>query len=159
MRLRLGTRGSELARTQSGLIADALTALGHDVELITIRSEGDVTAASLVDAGGLGVFAAALRRALLAGEVDLAVHSLKDLPTAAVPGLTLAAIPARENPADVLCSRGRHTLASLPAGARVGTGDADGPGAGDAEQRLHALERPALPFRGRLVLPPEAVEQ
>lgn len=122
MTLRLGTRGSELARTQSGLVADALRDHGHAVELVTIRSEGDVTAASLVAAGGLGVFAAALRRALLDGEVDLAVHSLKDLPTAGVPGLVLAAIAEREDAADVLCARHGHTLASLPAGARVGTG-------------------------------------
>lgn len=122
MTLRLGTRGSELARTQSGMVADALRALGHTVELVTIRSDGDVTTGSLVAAGGLGVFAAALRRALLDGEVDLAVHSLKDLPTDEVPGLVLAAIAEREDAADVLCARHGHTLASLPAGARVGTG-------------------------------------
>ena len=92
MTLKLGTRGSELARTQSGHVADALRAAGHDVELVTIRSEGDVTTGSLLDAGGLGLFAAALRVALLAGQVDLVVHSLKDLPTAPVPGLTVAAI-------------------------------------------------------------------
>ncbi len=122
MRLRLGTRGSELARAQSGHVADALVALGHEVELVLIRSEGDVCAGSLRDAGGLGVFAAALRCAILAGDVDFAVHSLKDLPTSEVPGLVLAAIPPREDPSDVLCARDGHTLASLPSGARVGTG-------------------------------------
>lgn len=122
MRLRLGTRGSALALTQSGQVADALRGLGHDVELVTIRSEGDVTAGSLTDAGGLGLFAATLRRALLGGEVDLAVHSLKDLPTAGVPGLVVAAIPPREAPDDALCARDGLTLAALPAGARVGTG-------------------------------------
>ncbi len=122
MRLRLGTRGSELARTQSGHVAAALEALGHRVELVTIRSQGDVTTGSLLDAGGLGLFAAALRVALLDGEVDLVVHSLKDLPTGPVDGLTIAAIPEREAPFDALCARDGLTLDGLPARARVGTG-------------------------------------
>lgn len=122
MRLRLGTRGSELARTQSTHVAHALRNLGHEVEVVTLRSEGDVTTGSLLSAGGLGLFAATLRRALLAGDVDLVVHSLKDLPTAAVDGLTLGAIPPREDPSDALCARDGHTLATLPAMARVGTG-------------------------------------
>ena len=122
MRLRLGTRGSELARTQSGLVADALRALGHEVELITVRTDGDTAHGSLMAEGGLGLFAAALREALLAGVVDLAVHSFKDLPTAEVPGLTIAAVPERELPFDALCSAGGLTLDVLPAGARVGTG-------------------------------------
>lgn len=122
MTLKLGTRGSELARTQSGHVADALRAAGHDVELVTIRSEGDVTTGSLLDAGGLGLFAAALRVALLEGRVDLVVHSLKDLPTAAVPGLAIGAIPPRAPHADALCARDGLTLADLPAGATVGTG-------------------------------------
>lgn len=122
MKLRLGTRGSELARTQSGHVAAALTELGHDVELVTIRSEGDVTSGSLLEAGGLGVFAAALRIALLEEEVDLVVHSLKDLPTAPVEGLTIAAIPERELPFDALCARDGLTLDELAPLARVGTG-------------------------------------
>ncbi len=122
LRLRLGTRGSELATTQSGHVADALRALGDEVELVTIRSEGDVTSGSLLEAGGLGVFAAALRLALLDGEVDLVVHSLKDLPTAPVEGLTIAAIPERELPFDALCARDGLTFAELPPMARVGTG-------------------------------------
>ena len=122
LHLRLGTRGSELARTQSGHVADALRALGHSVELVTIRSEGDVTSGSLLEAGGLGVFAAALRLALLRGEVDLVVHSLKDLPTAPVEGLAVAAIPERELPFDALCARDGLTFAELPPMARVGTG-------------------------------------
>lgn len=122
MKLKLGTRGSELARTQSGHVAAALEALGHEVELVTIRSQGDVTTGSLLDAGGLGLFAAALRVALLDGEVDLVVHSLKDLPTAAVDGLTIAAVPERELPFDALCARDGLTLDELPAMARVGTG-------------------------------------
>ena len=122
MKLRLGTRGSELARTQSGHVAAALTELGHEVELVTIRSEGDVTSGSLLEAGGLGVFAAALRLALLEGEVDLVVHSLKDLPTAPVEGLVIAAVPERELPFDALCARDGLRLQDLPPLARVGTG-------------------------------------
>lgn len=122
MKLRLGTRGSELARTQSGHVAAALAELGHEVELVTIRSEGDVTSGSLLEAGGLGVFAAAPRRALLEGEVDLVVHSLKDLPTAPGEGLVIAAVPERELPFDALCARDGLRLQDLPPLARVGTG-------------------------------------
>lgn len=122
MRIRLGTRGSELARTQSGHVADALRALGHDVEIVIVKTEGDARTGSLVAEGGTGLFAAALREALLAGEVDIAVHSFKDLPTAPVPGLAIGAVPPRELPFDVLCARDGLTLAELPAGARVGTG-------------------------------------
>lgn len=122
MKLRLGTRGSELARTQSGHVAAALEERGHEVELVTIRSQGDVTSGSLLEAGGLGVFAAALRIALLEEQVDLVVHSLKDLPTAPVEGLTIAAIPMRELPFDALCARDGLTLDELPSLARVGTG-------------------------------------
>ena len=120
--LRLGTRRSALATTQSQWVAQRLRALGHAVELVEIVTEGDTSTASLASLGGTGVFAAALRRALLAGEVDLAVHSLKDLPTWPEPGLTLAAVPPREDPRDVLVSTTGLTLGELPAGAVVGTG-------------------------------------
>lgn len=120
--IRLGTRGSLLARTQAGMVADRLRALGCEVELVTIRTEGDVNTRPLSQLGGIGVFAAQLRTALLAGEVDLAVHSFKDLPTAGVPGLAIAAVPERESPFDALVARDRLTLAELPPGARVGTG-------------------------------------
>lgn len=120
--LRLGTRASELATTQSGWVAARLRAAGHEVELVTVRTEGDVSRRSLAEIGGTGVFAAALREALRQGEVDLAVHSLKDLPTAPEPGLTLAAVPEREDPRDVLVARDGLTLADLPAGSTVGTG-------------------------------------
>jgi hydroxymethylbilane synthase len=120
--LRLGTRRSALATTQSAWVAQRLRALGHTVELVEIVTEGDVNAAPLSTLGGTGVFAAAIRRSLLAGEVDLAVHSLKDLPTAPEPGLTVAAIPGREDPRDALVARDRLTLGELPAGAVVGTG-------------------------------------
>ena len=122
MRLRLGTRGSALAVAQSTQVAEALTALGHEVELVRIKTGGDVLTGSLTSLGGLGVFAAELRRALLDGRADFAVHSLKDLPTAPVPGLTIAAVPRRADARDVLCARGGLRLAELPAGSAVGTG-------------------------------------
>ncbi|SMO70323.1 hydroxymethylbilane synthase [Propioniciclava tarda] len=122
MKIVLGTRGSQLATIQSGTVAGALRALGHDVELRVIKTEGDVTTGSLVTSGGTGVFAAALREALLAGTVDIAVHSFKDLPTAPVTGLVIGAVPTREDWHDVLCARDGLTLARLPRGARVGTG-------------------------------------
>ncbi|KAA1374855.1 hydroxymethylbilane synthase [Aeromicrobium fastidiosum] len=121
--LRLGTRASALAVTQSGMIADRLrTECDVDVELVTISTEGDRSSAPLASMGGQGVFVAALREALVRGDVDLAVHSLKDLPTSADPRLTVAAIPRREDPRDVLVARDGLTLGELPQGARIGTG-------------------------------------
>lgn len=122
-RLRLGTRASALATTQSGIVAQRLTELtGVDVELVTVSTEGDRSSAPLTQIGGTGVFVAALREALVAGEVDFAVHSLKDLPTTPDPRLALAAVPLREDPRDVLVARDGLTLGELPVGARVGTG-------------------------------------
>lgn len=121
MKLRLATRGSALAWTQSGMVAEALRALGHEVELVKITTHGDVTTAPLASLGGAGVFVGAVRAALLSGEADLAVHSFKDLPTAPAEGLVLGAVPPRESSADALCSRGPG-LADLPPGAKVGTG-------------------------------------
>lgn len=120
--LRLGTRRSDLARTQSGWVADLLRDAGHQVDLVTIVTEGDVSPAPLTQIGGTGVFATAIRRALHAGQVDLAVHSFKDLPSAPEPGLVVAAVPAREDPRDALVAREGLTLATLPEGARIGTG-------------------------------------
>lgn len=121
--LRLGTRRSRLAMAQSGQVAQALQAVvGRPVELVEITTEGDVSPGHLADIGGSGVFAAALRRALLDGAVDLAVHSLKDLPTAPHPGLLVAALPARADARDVLVARDGLTLGELPAGAVLGTG-------------------------------------
>jgi hydroxymethylbilane synthase len=121
--LRLGTRASELARTQSQAVADAITAAtGTRVELVPIVTEGDRSSAAIAQLGGTGVFVTALREALLAGAVDLAVHSYKDLPTAPEPGLTIAAVPGREDPRDALVARDGLTLGELPPGARVGTG-------------------------------------
>jgi hydroxymethylbilane synthase len=121
--LRLGTRGSELARTQSQAVADALTAAtGATVELVPIVTAGDRSSAAIAQLGGTGVFVAAIRRALLEGTVDLAVHSYKDLPTAPEPGLTIAAVPPREDPRDALIARDGLTLGELPPGSKVGTG-------------------------------------
>ena len=126
--LRLGTRRSTLATVQSRAVADRvekeLVALGRpaDVELVEVTTRGDRTSASLARIGGTGVFVSALRDALLAGVIDLAVHSLKDLPTTPAPGLVVAATPEREDARDVLVARDGLTLAELPAGARIGTG-------------------------------------
>ncbi len=121
--LRLGTRGSALARTQSQAVADAITAAtGAPVELVPIVTEGDRSSAAIAQLGGTGVFVAAIRRALVEGTVDLAVHSYKDLPTAAEPGLTIAAVPGREDPRDALVARDGLTLGELPPGSRIGTG-------------------------------------
>lgn len=123
MSLRLGTRGSALALAQSGQVARAVErALNTPVELVRVRTDGDRLTGSLATLGGTGVFVAALREAVLDGRCDLAVHSLKDLPTAEAPGLVIAAVPERADPRDALCARGRLTLAGLPSGARVGTG-------------------------------------
>jgi hydroxymethylbilane synthase len=121
--VRFGTRGSTLARTQSGMVADAFrTATGRDVELVEVRTEGDLSSAPLATIGGTGVFVNALRDALLRGDVDVAVHSLKDLPTAPPEGIELAAVPTREDPRDVLVARDGLTLGELPQGSTVGTG-------------------------------------
>ncbi len=121
--VRIGTRASTLAQTQSRIVAEALTAAtGLATELVMVRTHGDVSPEPLVDIGGTGVFVSALREALQRREVDLAVHSLKDLPTAPADGVALAAVPVREDPRDVVIARDGLTLGELPAGARVGTG-------------------------------------
>ncbi len=121
--LRLGTRASALAQAQSGLVAERLAAAtGEEIVLVPVSTEGDVSTAPLETLGGTGVFVSALREALLAGEVDLAVHSLKDLPTAPAEGIELAAVPPREDPRDVVIARDGLTLGELPPGAKVGTG-------------------------------------
>nr|MDT0667176.1 hydroxymethylbilane synthase [Micromonospora sp. DSM 115978] len=114
---------SSLAWALSGTIAEALRRrLGREVELVHIVTQGDRSAAAIETLGGTGVVVNALRDALLAGEIDLAVHSLKDLPTAPADGLELAAVPSRARPEDVLvCPDGRR-LAELGPGDRVGTG-------------------------------------
>ncbi len=121
--LRLGTRRSLMAMEQSRQVAAAITRLtGRDIELVGITSRGDVSAEQLTQIGGTGVFVSALRTALLAGDVDFAVHSLKDLPTGPAEGIALAAVPVRDDPRDALIARGGAKLADLPRGARIGTG-------------------------------------
>jgi hydroxymethylbilane synthase len=122
--VRVATRASELARTQSGLVAAALAEhMGREVVLVEVRTHGDADQRTrLADFGGVGVFVAAVRDAVLRGDADVAVHSLKDLPTASAPGLRIAAVPLREDPRDALCARDGHTLDTLPAGSSVGTG-------------------------------------
>ena len=121
--LRMGTRRSPLALAQSGLVADALEAAGGGrPELVEITTLGDTSTAPLVQLGGTGVFVSALRQALLSATVDVAVHSLKDLPVGPADHLVLAAVLRREDPRDVLVARDGLTLATLPVGGRVGTG-------------------------------------
>ncbi len=117
--LRIGTRASALARTQTDSVAGAL---GVPVEIVPIVTEGDRSSAALTQIGGTGVFVSALRTALLNDEIDVAVHSYKDLPTAPAEGITIAAVPVREDARDALVARDGLTLGELPPGARVGTG-------------------------------------
>ncbi|MDP4500721.1 hydroxymethylbilane synthase [Nonomuraea sp. NBC_00507] len=110
-----------MATTQSQMVADAYTErTGRSIELVGVTTFGDVTKAHLAQLGGTGVFVTALRDKLLEGEIDFAVHSLKDLPTKQDPRFTLAAIPARHDHRDALV--GPHKFADLAPGARVGTG-------------------------------------
>jgi len=144
--LRLGTRGSALALAQSQQTADALTAAtGRPVELVRIVTPGDRSAAPVAQLG-VGVFVSALRDALLANEIDFAVHSYKDLPTAVHPSLHIAAVPPRQDPRDVLIARSDRTLAELPPGSVIGTG------AVRRIAQLHALglELQVTPIRGNI---------
>jgi hydroxymethylbilane synthase len=118
--IRIGTRGSLLATTQAGAIRDALLANGHDAELVIISTEGDRSSEPIADIG-VGVFTAALREAIHAGQVDMAVHSYKDLPTAEDPRFVIAAVPPREDARDALVARDGLVLGELPAGSIVGT--------------------------------------
>lgn len=117
--LRVGTRRSTLARTQTQAVVDAL---GVPVEIVPIVTAGDRSAAPLEQIGGTGLFVSALRSALSSGEIDVAVHSYKDLPTATAEGIVIAAVPSREDPREALVARDGLTLAELPPGSRVGTG-------------------------------------
>lgn len=156
--LRLGTRGSALALAQSRRVSEALTAAtGRAVDLVEIVTAGDRSSAPVAQLG-VGVFVSALRDALASHEIDFAVHSYKDLPTALPAGLHIAAVPAREDPRDALVAAGGRTLAELPAGATVGTG------ALRRIAQLHALglQLEVTPIRGnvdtrlRRVLGPDA---
>jgi len=121
--LRLGSRRSPMAIAQSRQVADMITErTGRAVEIVGVTTLGDVSRAQLTQIGGTGVFVSALREALLGGQVDLAVHSLKDLPTGPAAGVLLAAVPPRDDPRDALVARDGAKLADLPPGARIGTG-------------------------------------
>ena len=119
--LRIGTRGSALALAQANNVADAIRAAGCPVEVIVVRTTGDESMAP-INQLGVGVFTTRLRESLANHEVDFAVHSCKDLPTAPDPRLTLAAVPVREDPRDALVARDGLVLGELPSGAKVGTG-------------------------------------
>lgn len=121
-RLRIGTRGSALALAQASLIGDRLRMLGLAVDIETITTRGDVEQhGPVAGLGADGVFVREIERALLDRRIDVAVHSLKDLPTAETPGLVVACVPERASPFDVLVGRTAPTLAALPSGAVVGT--------------------------------------
>lgn len=149
--LRLGTRRSRLALAQSGQIAQQVRQLtGRPVELVEITTYGDTSREHLAQIGGTGVFVTALRDALLSGEVDFAVHSLKDLPTAQPEELALAAVPVREDPRDVLVARDALKLTDLPRGARIGTGSPRRTAQLNAYARAHGLDLTTVAIRGNV---------
>ncbi|MGW3216862.1 hydroxymethylbilane synthase [Streptomyces parvus] len=149
--LRLGTRRSKLAMAQSGLVAEAVREVtGRAVELVEITTYGDTSREHLAQIGGTGVFVAALREALLRGEVDFAVHSLKDLPTSQPDDLVLAAVPQREDPRDALVARDGLTFEQLPEGARIGTGSPRRMAQLNAYARSHGLRIETVPIRGNV---------
>ncbi|MGW7361518.1 hydroxymethylbilane synthase [Streptomyces sp. NPDC054802] len=149
--LRLGTRRSKLAMAQSGQVAEAVRRItGRDVELVEITTYGDVSREHLAQIGGTGVFVAALREALARGEVDFAVHSLKDLPTTQPDELALAAVPKREDPRDVLIARDGLTFEQLPNGTRIGTGSPRRMAQLNAYARTHGLTVETVPIRGNI---------
>ena len=120
--LRLGTRGSELAIAQTRFVAARLHALGHETELVKISTEGDRLEGSVSEVGGKALWVHEIEQALLEGTIDMAVHSAKDLPGDVADGLTIAAYPDREDPRDVFVGAPGRRFASLPPGARIGTG-------------------------------------
>jgi hydroxymethylbilane synthase len=121
-RLRIGSRGSQLALWQAHHISALLRERGHDVELEIIKTTGDkITDVALAKVGTKGMFTKEIEEALAEGRIDLAVHSLKDLPTELSQGFEIAAVTTRENPRDAFCSRKYETIEDLPRAARVGT--------------------------------------
>jgi hydroxymethylbilane synthase len=141
----MGPRGSKLALAQTGHVADALRATGAEVEIVTVTTPGDKSSAPIPTIG-VGVFTSALREALLREEVDVIVHSYKDLPTAPEPGISLAAVPPREDPRDALVARDGLTLGELPPGATVGTGSPRR----TAQLRALGLGLEIVPIRGNI---------
>lgn len=149
--LRLGTRRSKLAMAQSGQVAEAVSQVtGRPVELVEITTYGDVSREHLAQIGGTGVFVAALREALARGEVDFAVHSLKDIPTTQPDELVVAAIPVREDPRDVMITRDALKLTDLPRGARIGTGSPRRMAQLNAYARSHGMDFETVPIRGNI---------
>ncbi|MEU3032480.1 hydroxymethylbilane synthase [Streptomyces incarnatus] len=149
--LRLGTRRSKLAMAQSGQVAEAVRRVtGRPVELVEITTYGDTSREHLAQIGGTGVFVTALRDALTRGEVDFAVHSLKDLPTGQPEELVLAALPEREDPRDVIVARDDLKFTDLPRGARIGTGSPRRMAQLNAYARAHGLDIETVPIRGNV---------
>src|SRR5437764_3352888 len=147
MRIIIGTRGSKLALWQAGWVRDQLTARGHEVEIKVIKTTGDrLESVPLTQSGTKGLFIKEIEEALGARAIDLAVHSLKDLPTEQPPGLRVAAVPRRADARDVLISSGARQLAALPSGSRVGTGSLR------RQSQLRALrgDFEAVPVRGNV---------
>lgn len=146
MSLRIGTRASELARWQAEWVAARMRENGVEVELVPITTTGDRRCEAIIEIGGQGVFTKEIQHALLDGRIDLAVHSLKDLPTARVAGLALAAVPERGSVFDVLVSVEGASLDELPDGARVGTGSPRR----RAQLLYHRRELRVSPVRGNV---------
>ncbi len=143
--IRIGTRGSLLATTQAGHIRDQLTARGHAAELVIVSTDGDRSDRPVAEIG-VGVFTTALREAIADGRVDMAVHSYKDLPTAADDRFVIAAIPPREDPRDALVARDGLVLGELPAGSVIGTSSVRRA----AQLRALGLGLEIRPLRGNL---------
>jgi hydroxymethylbilane synthase len=141
--LRVGTRASLLARTQTGLV---VAALAVPAEIVPVVTAGDRTTAAIETIGGTGVFVTALRDALIRGEIDVAVHSYKDLPTAPADGIVIAAVPVREDPRDALVATGGRVLGELLPGSRVGTGSPRRA----AQLRALGLGLEIVPIRGNV---------
>jgi hydroxymethylbilane synthase len=134
-----------MAMAQSAHVAGLLTArTGRQVELVPMTTFGDVSQAALAQIGGTGVFVSGLRERLLGGDIDFAVHSLKDLPTWQQDGIVLAAVPPRDDPRDALAARNGAKLADLPPGARIGTGSPRRA----AQLRLIRADLRPVPIRG-----------
>ena len=145
--LRLGTRGSRLALAQAGLVRAALAARGVACEIVPVKTTGDrITDRPLAEAGGKGLFTKELEDALLAGRIDLAVHSMKDVPVALPTGLTIAALLPREDPRDVFISAAAVDLRNLPPNARVGSSSVRR----QAQVRRARPDVEVLPLRGNV---------
>lgn len=147
MGLVIGSRGSKLALWQANWVKDQLAAAGHAAEIRVIRTTGDkLTEASLAQSGTKGLFIKEIEEALLAKQIDLAVHSLKDLPTDQPPGLVIGAVPERADPRDAFISRDGTAFQELPPGARVGTSSLRR----QSQLRVLRPEIETVPMRGNI---------